>query len=136
LAWVALDTVFCKFCPSGSLFAVIPFRLIYPESAEFGLFFYIHIFTLALTIALALLISRFWCRYLCPLGAITGAFNKVGLLTIEWNEEKCKKCNTCLDLCKMGITKTRDIGASTDCILCGRCVETCPEKALNFKIKK
>jgi polyferredoxin len=91
--------------------------------------------TLALTIVLAILISRFWCRYLCPLGAIAGALNKVGILTIKWDKEKCKKCNTCLDVCTMGITKTEDIGTSTDCILCGRCVEACPEKALSFKIK-
>ena len=134
-AWFALDTVFCKLCPSGSLFAAIPFRLLYPEAMEFGLFFYIHTFTLTLTIGLALLITRFWCRYLCPLGAIAGAFNKIGILTIQWDEQKCKKCNACLDACTMGITKTEDIGTSTDCILCGRCVETCPEKALEFRIK-
>ena len=136
LAWVALDTVFCKFCPSGSLFASIPFRLLYPETLEFGLFFDIHMFTLALTIASALLISRFWCRYLCPLGAIAGAFNKIGILTIDWNEAKCKKCRTCLEVCVMGITKMNEVGTSTDCILCGRCIEACPEKALNFIIKK
>ena len=136
LAWLALDTVFCKFCPSGSLFAAIPFRLLNPGFSEFGMYSYVHMFTLALTIISAILISRFWCRYLCPLGAIAGAFNKVGILTIQWDEEKCKKCNTCLDVCNMGITKTKDIGTSTDCILCGRCVEACPEKALNFKIKK
>ena len=135
LAWFALDTVFCKFCPSGSLFAAIPFRLLHPDATAFGIYFYIHMLTLALTIVLAILISRFWCRYLCPLGALAGAFNKVGILTIQRDEEKCKKCNACLDVCTMGITKTRDIGTSTDCILCGRCVEACPEKALSFKIK-
>ena len=136
LAWFALDTIFCKFCPSGSLFAAIPFRLLYPGFAEFGLYFYIHMFTLALAIALALLISRFWCRYLCPLGAIAGAFNKIGILTVDWNEAKCKKCKNCLDVCVMGITEMKEVGSSTDCILCGRCIEACPEKALNFKIKK
>ena len=135
LAWFALDTIFCKFCPSGSLFAAIPFRLLYPGFSEFGLFFYIHMFTFVLAIILALVISRFWCRYLCPLGAIAGAFNKVGMLTIHWNEDKCKKCEVCLDVCVMGITKMEEVGTSTDCILCGRCVETCPEKALSFKIK-
>jgi len=135
LAWVALDTIFCKFCPSGSLFAAIPFRLIYPEAAEFGLYFFIHMFTLALTIALALLISRFWCRYLCPLGAIAGVFNKVSVLTISLDEKKCKKCLTCLEACGMGITKLDDIGSSTDCTFCGRCVEACSKKALSFQIR-
>jgi len=98
--------------------------------------FYIHMFTLALTVVLALLISRFWCRYLCPLGAIAGAFNKVSMVNISLDEKKCKKCFVCLEACGMGITKLKDIGGSTDCILCGRCVEACPEKALSFAIKK
>ncbi len=135
LAWFSLDTVFCKFCPSGSLFAAVPFRLLYPGSAEFGLFFYIHMFTLVLTIVLAFGISRFWCRYLCPMGAVAGAFNKVGMLTIRLDEEKCKKCRVCLDVCVMGITEMEEVASSTDCLLCGRCVEACPEKALHFVIK-
>ena len=135
LAWFALDTIFCKFCPSGSLFAAIPFRLLYPEFAEFGVFFYIHVLALALTIFLALLVSRFWCRYLCPLGAIAGAFNKVGIVTIHWDKERCKSCNSCLNTCTMGIAKMEEVGTSTDCILCGRCVEACPEKALRFQVR-
>ena len=133
-AWIALDTLFCKFCPSGSLFAAIPFRLLYPEAVELGLFFYIHLFTLAVTVMLALLISRFWCRYLCPLGAIAGAFNKISLVNIKVDEKLCKKCFLCLEACKMKITKIEEIGNSTDCILCGRCIEVCPEKALSFQI--
>jgi polyferredoxin len=135
LAWFALDSVFCKYCPSGSLFAAIPFRLLYPEAAEFGLFFYTHMFTLVLTILLAILISRFWCRYLCPLGAIAGVFNKVSMLTIDWDKEKCKMCKDCLEACKMGIREMKDISHSTDCTLCGNCVEACSEKALFFTIK-
>jgi len=136
LAWVASDTVFCKYCPAGSLFAAIPFRLLNPSFPGLSLYFYIHIFTLALTIFFALLIGRFWCRYLCPMGAIAGTFNKVSLTSMDWDETKCKKCNICLDACVMGITKIEDVGNSTDCILCGRCVEVCPEKCLSFKIKK
>ena len=140
LAWFALHTVFCHYCPSGSLFGAIPYRLreylLFDRFPEFGQPFYIHMFTLALTIVLALFISRFWCRYLCPMGAIAGAFNKVNMVNISLDEKKCKKCLVCLDACGMGITALEDIGVSTDCILCGRCVEVCPEKALRFMVKK
>lgn len=139
LAWFALRTIFCQYCPSGSLFGAIPYRLreyfLFNRLSEFGQPFCIHMFTLATTIVLALLISRFWCRYLCPLGAIAGAFNKVSVTTIDWDEAKCTKCKICLDVCVMGITEMEEVGTSTDCILCGRCVEACPEKALSFKIK-
>ena len=135
LAWLALDTVFCKFCPSGSLFASIPYHLLNP-GVSVGRPFYVHMFTLALTLVLALLISRFWCRFLCPMGAIAGAFNKVSVVSIGLDEEKCKKCEVCLEACGMGITRLEDIGSSTDCILCGRCVEACALKALSFTVKK
>ena len=136
LAWFVLDTVFCKYCPSGSLFAAVPFRILHPDFGGFGTYFYVHIFTLTLTVVLALVISRFWCRYLCPMGAIAGAFNKVSLISLSLDKERCKKCLVCLEDCVMGITKLEDIGTSSDCILCGRCVEACPEKALRFTIKK
>ncbi len=136
LAWIAVDTVFCKFCPSGSLFAAIPFRGLHPDFAGYGLFFYTHMFTLFLTIALALVISRFWCRYLCPMGAIAGAFNKISIANISLDEEKCKRCFICLEDCVMGIRRLEMIGKSSDCILCGRCVEACSEEALSFTIKK
>jgi len=134
LAWMTLDTVFCKFCPSGSLFATIPYFMLNPNSPV-GVFFYIHILTLAITLILAYLVVHFWCRYLCPLGAIHGVFNKVSLLNIRFDEKKCTECEVCLEVCPMGIDKVDDIGSSTDCTMCGRCVEECPEKALSFVVK-
>jgi len=134
LAWITLDTVFCKFCPSGSLFAAIPFFILHPNSS-FSTFFYIHILTLIATLILAYLVAHFWCRYLCPLGAIHGMFNKVSLLKIRFDEKKCTECEICLKVCPMGIDKVDDIGNSTDCTMCGRCVEKCPEKALSFVVK-
>lgn len=91
--------------------------------------------TLVLTVVLALLISRFWCRYLYPMGAIAGVFNKVSLVNIDLDEGRCEECFVCLEACGMGITELEDIGNSTDCILCGRCVEDCPEEALRFPDK-
>jgi len=38
-------------------------------------------------------------------------------------------------VCPMGIDKVDGIGSSTDCTMCGRCVEECPEKALSFVVK-
>jgi ferredoxin-type protein NapH len=134
LAWITLDTFFCKFCPAGSLFAAIPAPFFYP-SLNIGLFFYVHIATLILTVGLVLFFSRFWCRYLCPLGSI-GALNKLSILTVSFNPTKCTKCVRCLDVCPMGIDKVENIGKSSDCILCGRCVEVCQANALEMSIRR
>lgn len=132
LAWITVDTFFCKVCPSGSLFAAIPFYVLNPTFQGFGAFFYIHILTLAASLALAYFVGRFWCRYICPLAAIHGIFNKVSLLNIHLHKEKCNECKVCLKTCEMGIKRVAEIGRSTDCTMCGRCVEECPEKALSF----
>jgi ferredoxin-type protein NapH len=134
LAWITLDTFFCKFCPAGSLFASIPAPLFYP-SLNLGFFFYVHIATLILTVVLVLLFSRFWCRYLCPLGSI-GIFNKLSILTVSLNPTKCTKCARCLDVCPMGIDKLENISKSSDCILCGKCVEACQTNALKINIRR
>jgi ferredoxin-type protein NapH len=134
LAWFFLDTVFCKFCPAGSLFAALPAPFSYSEW-EGGFFFNVHIITLILTILLVLLFSRFWCRYLCPLGTI-GIFNRVSIVTISLDSTKCTNCLKCLDVCPMGLEKVEDIGLSSDCIMCGRCVDVCPKDALKIHVRK
>lgn len=139
VAWITLDSIFCKLCPSGSLFAAIPYFarqfIIQDPTFSFGTFFYMHILTLVATLFLAYLVSRFWCRYLCPVAAIGGIFNRVSLLNISLDEKKCVECGVCLKVCPMGIDKIDDIGRSTDCTLCGRCVEKCPEEALSFAVR-
>jgi ferredoxin-type protein NapH len=123
LAWITLDTFFCKFCP-----------FFYP-SLNIGPFFYVHMTTLILTVVLVLFFSRFWCRYLCPIGSI-GVFNKLSILTVSLSPAKCTKCERCLEVCPMGIDKLENIGKSSDCILCGKCVEACQTNALRINIRR
>jgi len=131
LAWIATDTLFCKVCPAGSLFAAIPHRFVTPD-LSFGRFFYIHLATLALVLVVFFFVGRFWCRYLCPLGAIFGAFNRVGILKVRVDFSKCARCNQCLDSCPVGIKDVESIESSTECIRCGECVEACQFNALKI----
>lgn len=43
--------------------------------------------------------GRFWCCYLCPLGAIFGAFNPVSILKVKVDFSKCNHCENCLKVC-------------------------------------
>jgi len=131
LAWIATDTLFCKICPAGSLFAAIPHRFISPEFS-FGRFFYVHLVTLAIALVAFYFIARFWCRYLCPLGAIFGAFNPVSILKVRVDFDKCNECRQCLKVCPVGIEEPEEIEKSTDCIRCGKCVEACEDNALTI----
>ena len=103
---------------------------------EFNLAEHWPAYVVALAIVVgALVIPRFWCRYLCPLGSI-GIFNKLSILTISLNPTKCTKCENCLDVCPMSIDELGDIGKSSDCILCGKCVEACQTNALRINLRR
>lgn len=67
-----------------------------------------------------ILIERFWCRYLCPLGAIVAPLSKLGLLKLKKND-KCTSCNLCMKKCSMGLKEINDVG----CNNCMDCVTAC-----------
>jgi len=97
--------------------------------------FYMSIVTLLVfggIIFLNRFVRRFWCRYLCPLGALLSLISPLGLFKRRVNQE-CNECLICQKTCLMGAvgkdpTKTR----SSECIQCRNCSEICPRKAISF----
>ena len=75
----------------------------------------------------AFFIERFFCRYLCPLGAVFNIFSKIGILKIKKATDKCGKCRLCTSNCAMGLPlyKVESV-CGGDCINCLKCIETCP----------
>ncbi|MEG1132667.1 MAG: 4Fe-4S binding protein, partial [Romboutsia sp.] len=81
----------------------------------------------------AVFIERFFCRYLCPLGAIFSLLSKVRILNISKTKDKCGKCRICTNNCAMGIPMYKfDKIVSGECINCFKCVDVCPRQ--NTKI--
>lgn len=82
---------------------------------------------LAATIIVSLLIDRFWCKYLCPLGAVMSILGKLNLISLRRNSDKCIDCGRCTRECPMNIEvdKAAKIhgGACTKCL---QCINACP----------
>lgn len=77
----------------------------------------------------AFYIERFFCRYLCPLGALFNIFSKLSIFKINMPKNKCGNCRACTSQCSMGIPLYKEnevIGG--ECINCMKCVEVCPRK--------
>lgn len=128
------DPWFCKLiCPSGTLFAGIPLIFSNPALRQAaGLLFGWKMLVLILIILLSMIICRPFCRYLCPLGAVYGLFNRFSLYQYEVDAMKCSHCGKCEKECGMDI-KVYEQPNSVECIRCGKCIRICPEGAIRRK---
>jgi len=78
---------------------------------------------------------RFWCKYLCPLGAVLAPFNKIAPLRLVLNQASCTSCRRCDAACPMDIPDLTNNLRSAECIECLECQETCNEEgALELRL--
>ncbi len=85
-------------------------------------------------VALNFRVTRFWCRALCPLGALLGVVSRWSVLGLVKNVEHCKDCNRCLLHCQGGDDPIGGVPwRQPECHLCMNCVEDCPEQGLRFE---
>lgn len=127
-----LTPFFCKYiCPSGTISGILLAIIDNSLFQVFGKIFAWKFSLLLLIILISILIYRPFCKYLCPLGAFYGLFNKNALISIEINHEKCVGCKLCYKECEMCVDPTVNSN-STECIRCGKCINVCSQKALNF----
>jgi len=81
-------------------------------------------------------VPRFWCRYICPTGALMAIFQRHSLAGIKRDPVKCTKCPHCEVKCPMQINildlpweKFND----PECIMCMECIDACPHGSLSLK---
>ncbi len=99
----------------------------YAQSFFFGLIF-------LLLLAASLRVTRFWCRAVCPLGALLGVLSRWSILGLKKDLAHCNNCNRCELHCQGG---DDPIGSArwrkSECMLCLNCVDACPEHSLSFR---
>lgn len=128
---------FCEFiCPSGTLLGGIPMVLTHPElRAALGGLFALKLAILAIVLVGCVLVFRFFCKTLCPLGAIYGLLNKISIYHLEVDKDACISCGKCSRVCKMDVDPVK-CPNSAECIRCGACKEACPKDAISIGFGK
>ena len=127
---------FCKFiCPAGTLEGALAL-LIHPKNAvlrdALGVVFARKAVILGLIAVACVFVYRAFCRFLCPLGAIYGLFNRFALVGVRVDAGRCNGCGACVKHCEMDVRHVND----RECIQCGQCAGVCAQKAISLKCGK
>jgi polyferredoxin len=151
-----LNAPFCQVCPMKPLCLLLQTSVgmmrwewitenTTGDFYQFGMYLTsVNVSILVIVTLAAFFFRRSWCR-ICPLGGLIALFNrfqpfkKVSGVRLEKDEEKCTKCGVCKRVCPTQVTEVYEYKGgdvtTSQCLLCLRCVEMCPEKdALQFKV--
>lgn len=103
--------------------ADIKMYLFFAEISSFALW------TILILAGLSVVIKNFWCRYLCPYGALLGIAGFLSPLKITRDKSTCIDCELCTKACPASI-KVHKVGrvVSDECMSCMLCTDACPVK--------
>lgn len=106
-----------------------PLRDLCPARALFGFHWNTPLLgvVLILFILTSMLVKRFSCRYLCPMGAVLAIFNKISPIHITVDQHNCTDCRRCEAECPVDIPAIPENTRSAECIRCLECLETCAQ---------
>ena len=118
-----------KFDIYSIVFAKIP-------TPRFATQLFILVFFIAIFAAVRIS-PRFWCRFICPSGAILALFSMRPLYRRQVSED-CTNCGKCVKSCPTAAISQDDPGSSShsECIVCKTCEEICPVDAVRFSAEK
>jgi MauM/NapG family ferredoxin protein len=88
---------------------------------------------LGIVLFLNLFAKRFWCRYLCPLGALIALTSKFALIKRYVDKKICFEWGCCLHSCPMDTIAYKDLSSDPgECIMCMDCIGDCPSGSTKF----
>jgi len=85
-------------------------------------------------VLLNLVIPRFYCRFICPLGALFGVIDRFALWRIGKNQNECVNCRLCEKSCEGGCEPAGNIRIS-ECVLCFNCLDDCKHELISYQTR-
>jgi ferredoxin len=82
-------------------------------------------------VGLNLVIPRFFCRFLCPLGALFGLLSRYAPWRIGKTGGKCGDCRICEEYCE-GACRPSGVFIGSECVMCLNCLDRCPAGRITF----
>ena len=117
-----------EYLHTGLQFTILDFR-----QQHFAQGLILGVLFIAILLA-SLRVTRFWCRGLCPLGALLGAVSRWSILGLHKDPAACDKCNRCLLHCQGGDDPIGGVPwRKAECLMCMNCVGSCPHGSLEFR---
>jgi len=93
------------------------------------------IFTIFLAaVLLNLIIPRFYCRFICPLGAFFAVISRFAIWRIGKNQTQCSDCKLCEKFCEGGCEPAGSIKIS-ECVLCFNCLDDCKDEVISYQTR-
>ena len=150
LPWVALiglvilipaltgEQAYCRYiCPAGALEGGVPFGIFSSQVRSLiGSMYFIKIGILIFFLAGSVTTFRFFCRTACPLGLIYGFFNRIALLGLTHDPDRCVDCGLCAKSCPVDLIPQKGGYLKGACIRCLKCRDACPRGCFQFGLTR
>lgn len=107
-------------------------QTILPADQKYYQFGLVSLLILGLVFLVEFYRRRFFCRSICPLGALLGWISRLGLLRIDGGTDACGRCRRCISICRTGAIAPDRTIESERCIICMDCFQDCPRQVISF----